>query len=146
MGYLDKYHHSKRGTARGVVEAVEYAALSYGFGYAQNRYREKASLFGVPADLLAGGVMKAMALFGGKYLKGAHSLVDTAANAGIGAFFHTMGAGHGGKKSGLSRVVVPAGDVDKVKKAVPSATILGDIPKQTQGAFLSTRDLAELSR
>lgn len=146
MGYLDKYHRRPGSTRHALGEGIAYAGASYGFGYLQNRYRERAQIMGVPADLAVGMVAKVAAVFGGRYLKGFHGVVDTVANAGVGAFFHTMGSGHGGRASGLKRFVVPASDVDKVKKAIPSATILGEIPRQTQGAWLSTKDLAELSR
>lgn len=147
--FLDKYHRDVKddGLVVGVVEVAEYAAASYGFGWMQNHFRDRASLFGAPADLIAGGVLTAASLFGGKYLHGGlHRLVDTVGKAGLGSWFHTMGAGKGAQTSGVKRVLVDAKDVQKVKSVLPKSTVLGEIPKAPHGDFLSSRDLANLAR
>jgi len=149
---IDRYHHhrtDKHGhVVPHLVEMVEYGGASYLFGYLQNRLGERASVMGVPADLLAGVVLKGAALAGD--LMGASgglsALANNVGNAGIGAFFHTLGAGHGSKSAGLKRVLVHESDVPKVKAAIPTATILGAIGKPPHGDFLSPAQLAALAR
>lgn len=150
MSYLDRLHKG-RGVMPHLVETVEYAGAAYGFGYLQNRYREKASVLGMPVDLLAGVVLKGAALSSELLGKGASgwmtSLANNVGNAGVGAFFHTMGAGHGAHAAGVKRMLLTsAADVAKAKAALPGATILGEIPKAPHGDFLSAAELAELAR
>jgi hypothetical protein len=149
MGYLDRLHKG-HGLTSHVVETLEYAGASYGFGYLQNRYREKASVMGVPADLLAGVVLKTVVLGSelmGKGVSGGFAtLLSNVGNAGIGAYFHTLGAGHGAQKSGVKRLLISEKDVEKAKAALPGATILGDLPKAPKGDFLSAAELAEMAR
>lgn len=150
MGYLDKVKKAVNPKASGVVPtvvgAVEYGAASYGFGYLQGRYRYKVG--GIPAELLAGLAGKALVLVGGDvmgYLPGLMPHVDILANAGIGAYMHTLGAGHGAKHGNVVRAV---GAVDEKKLAAvfPNATVLGALPKAPRGDFLSASELAELAR
>lgn len=149
MGYLDRLNPKKHPITGGVLlGTVEYAAASYGFGYAKNKWRDKAHVFGVPVDLLAGLVAKTLsvgALATGKF-EGAVPHLDALGNAGVGAFFHTLGAAHGAAASGLRRVLIPASDVAKAKAALPNATILGEIPKAPPGDYLSAADLARMAR
>ena len=70
--------------------------------------------------------------------------MDLVANAGVGAFFHTLGAGHGAKSAGVTRFMTTA-SADKVKAALPGVTILGEIPQAPAGNFLSARDLAAMA-
>lgn len=160
MSYLDKLHFGKKG---GVVHAVTsevvgagvYAGASYGFGYVQNRYRDKASLWGVPVDLLAGVGLTA-ATIGcdlyvghGKWGKRIHNLTPITRDvgrAGFGAYFHTLGAASGAAKSGVKRLLISEADLPKAKAALPNATVLGDIPKAPHGDSLSARDLAEMAK
>lgn len=145
MKYLDRLHGS--GKSHKVVSAIEYGAASYGFGYLMSRYRERASVYGVQADLLAGVLLKGVSLFGGRYVRGGvGTLVDNVSNAGIGAFFHTLGAGHGGEHAGVTRLVLDKKDVPRAKAALPNATVLGDIPRAPHGDFLSASELAALAR
>lgn len=147
MGYLDKLDPSGFGVLPKVVESVEYGAASYGFGYLQSRYR--ASVMGVPVELLAGVAGKALVLGGemmglpsskfGKVLSVAMPHVDVVANAGIGAYFHTLGVGHGAKAA----AALPAG---KAPTKALGTTVLGAIPKAPHGDFLSAAELAEMAR
>lgn len=151
MRYLEKYYPGRRhGTVNNLVGAavgvLVYGGASYGFGYAQNKYREKASLFGVPADLLTGAVLTGASALGLLGHGTIGHLGHDIGKAGVGAFFHTLGAGHGGAASGLTRAVVPKNQVSKLRAAVPSATILGEIPKAPHGDFLKPGDLAVLAR
>lgn len=151
MRYLEKYYPGRKGgkvntLVGATVGALVYGGASYAFGYAQNRYRERASLFGVPADLLTGAVLTGASAFGLLGRGAIGHLGHDVGKAGIGAFFHTLGAGHGGTASGLTRAVVPKGDVHKLKAAVPNATILGELPKAPHGDFLKPNDLSVLSR
>ena len=152
MSYLAKtramLETKKKGVVPSLVEAAEYVGASYGFGYLQNRYREKASLMGVPADLLAGVGLKAAALAADVMGKsgGVACLASTVGNAGLGAYFHTLGAGHGAQASGVKRLLISDKDVAKARAALPNATILGEIPKAPHGDFLSAAELAEMAR
>lgn len=149
MGYLDRLNPEKHPITGGVLlGTVEYAAASFGFGYAKNRWRDKAHVFGVPVDLLTGIVAKTAsiaALMTGKF-EGAVPHLDALGNAGVGAYFHTLGAARGAEASGLCRVLIPASDVAKAKAALPNATILGEIPKAPPGDYLSAEDLARMAR
>jgi hypothetical protein len=138
----------KAGLKENLMVTAEFAAASYGFGYLQNRYRQKAQMFGVPADLLAGVAFKAASL--GSHVFGVgHALaphLDIVGNAGVGAFFHTLGAGHGAKASGVKRLLVGDADLEKVKKVLPNPEIIGAIGKAPHGDFLSASELAALAR
>ena len=158
MSFLDHLNPAKPGWGAKALEGVEYSAASYGYGLVQNQFREKASLMGAPVDLLTGLVLKAAGIAGvvvgkGKYKRGvlgfaaAHS--NVIGNAGLGAFFHTLGAGKGGekyaKKSGMVKLLVPASQVDKVKAAIPG-TVFGAIPSAPHGDWLTHGDLKEMAR
>jgi hypothetical protein len=163
MGYLDKLvrggsrhkHLHKHPLVHDLMTTAEFAAGSYGFGYLQNRYREKASMFGIPADLLAGVGLKVVALGtemispSGRLGKLAHLVAPHAnafGNAGVGAFFHTLGAGHGAQASGVKRLLISEADVPKAKAALPNATILG-VDKETRPRdVLSAQELADMAR
>jgi len=140
---------SKKGTiaVRHVVETVEYAGASYLFGYIQNRYRNKATVFGVPVDLAAGVLLKGASLtmdLLGKS-EGLSSQANLFGNAGIGAFFHTLGSGQGGKAAGIRRALVKESDVKKLQAMLPDATILGVSEKAPVGDFLKPHELVTLA-
>lgn len=158
MGHLDKLvrgdgQHAKmhkHPLVHNLMSTGEYAAGSYAFGYLQNRYREKASLAGIPADLLAGAALKVVAigtnLTSNKWARRLAPHANTFGNAGIGAFFHTLGAGHGAQASGVKRLLISEADVPKAKAALPNATILG-VDKETRPRdVLSARELADMAR
>lgn len=141
MSFLNKLRPARLVPA--AIEAAEYGAASFAYGYAQNRWRDKATIKGVPLDLLGGVVFKAASLLtAGKM---AHHL-SIFGNAGVGAWAHTMGAGYGAKASGVRRLLVSAADADKVKKQFPGATVLGAIAPAPHGAFLSSEKLRDLAR
>lgn len=148
MGILDKINTAGKGVTNKVAEAVEYGVASYVYGYVQSRWREKASVAGIPADLVSGVVFKAASiaadLWGGKSLMKAAPHANVLGNTGIGAFFHTFGAGHGAQSSGVKRVLVKESDLPKLKGM--NVTVLGAIPKAPHGDYLNSRDLAELSK
>jgi hypothetical protein len=148
MSFLRHLNPTKKGLGSSVVEAVEYGAVSYGLGYVQSRYREKASLFGLPVDLLTGVAAKAASIAGHVWGVGRAlaPYTNVVGNAGIAAFCHTLGTGHGGDKAGITRLLINKSDVAKAKAALPGATILGEIPRAPHGAFLSSAELAELAR
>lgn len=146
MSYLEKL--KKRGLPN-LVQTGEYVGASYLFGYVQNKYRDKAQVWGIPADLASGVVLKAVSLgcdIAG-VATGLSSHVGTVGNAGLGAYFHTLGAGHGAHSAGVYRLLLTS-EADKAKalQAFPKATILGDLPKATRGDFLSAAQLAEMAR
>ena len=159
MGYLDKIHPRRSGAVSKVVELAEYGGASWLYGYAQTRYREKASIKGVPLDLAAGVGLKLLDIVGSLWAKdygggvikravrSASPHAGVLGNAGIGAFMHTWGAGVGGEKSGVKRLLVQDKDVDAVKKALGGrVTVLGEIPKAPQpGKFFSARELARMA-
>jgi hypothetical protein len=142
------------GAKRSIVDIAVYGGASYAFGYVENRYREKASVMGVPASLAAGVALTAGSLLstfvGGGRIGGlVHKIVPYAQDiglAGLGAYFHTLGAGKGAQHSGVARIMVDQKDVAKVKAVVPKSTLLGEIPAAPHGDFLSSRDLANLAR
>lgn len=148
--YPGKKHSTGHEVYKATVDAGVYAAASYGFGYVQGRYREKASLFGIPADLFAGVVLSGGALVAGDLLgyipEGINPIVAAVGHAGLGAWAHTHGAGAGAEKSGVRRLLIQEKDVAKAKAALPDAQFLGDIPKAGPGDFLSARELANLAR
>jgi hypothetical protein len=154
MGLVDKtlghIEPGQEGLMGRAVEGLEYFGLSYAAGYAQNRWRQKASLFGAPADFLVGlgGKIASVALdhWGGHRHRHLVSHANVLGNVGLGAFGHTLGAGAGAQASGVKRVLVDAKDVDKIKKLVPGSTVLGEIPKAPHGDLLSTRELQEMAR
>jgi hypothetical protein len=135
------------GLAGDVMTAAEYAGASYLFGYVQNAFPGRARLFGFPADLVTGVVAKAASLgltLTGK-VGGARPHLDVLGNAGLGAYFHTLGSGHGFKKSGRVRAILPASAADKLLKAVPESTIFGVDARAPQGDLLTASDLARLA-
>lgn len=146
---LTKINPSRGGLVPRMAEAAEYFGVSVATGYLQNRYREKASLFGVPAELVGGVGMKALALVLDMRGKGHGTLGSQAnilGNIGLAAYGHTIGAGLGASASGVKRVLVQAQDLPRVKAAVPGATVLGDIPPAPHGDLLSTAELREMIR
>ncbi len=142
---------SGNGVVRNMVTTAEYAGASYLFGYVQNAYPQHARVHGVPVDLAAGVAAKAASFLltmmgvSGK-VGSARSHLDVVGNAGIGAYFHTLGSGHGFNKSGRVRAVLPAGSVGKLNKAVPEATILGVSARAPKGDLLTASDLMSLAR
>ena len=148
MSYLAKLQRASKkvGLLHNVVETAEYVGASYVFGYAQNRWREQASIKGVPADLAAGITLKAASLVLDLIGKGHNvsSHINVVGNAGLGAFFHTMGSGHGGEKGGVKRLLVSSADAERVKKL--GVTVLGDLGKAAPGAYLSARDLHAMAQ
>lgn len=169
MSYLDKFLPRKSGTVgRGIHAAVDAAlpaAMIGGFGYAMNRYRDKSSVHvpvvgNVPVDLGAGVLGLAMTTFGLTSLLGrvtgigfikrhaykVDKMAGAVATAGLGSYAHTYGSGLGGKQSGVTRLMVDKKDVPRVKAAMPSATVLGEIPSAPHGDFLSSSDLRNLAR
>lgn len=150
MALLSKYHPRKSGLLSNVVETVEYGAASFGFGFLQNKYRG-ASVKGVPMDILAGVGLKAAALlmetYGGATASHVGSHVNVLGNAGVGAFFHTLGAGAGMKSAGVNRLLLPPGyPAQAAKKAIPGSEILGGISPAPKGDFLSSAELAAMAR
>lgn len=155
--YMSKVYHKAGGRSYGksykVVNALGsaavYSAASYGFGYMQNRWRERASVYGVPADLLAGVGLSAASL--GCELMGKAGALSALArdvgHAGLGAYFHTLGAGKGAKDSGVTRLLLknPA-QLAKAKAAVPDAEVLGAISAAPHGDYLSPAELAEMAK
>ena len=151
MGFLDYLNPDNTGPVARAVEGAEYFAASYGYGYVQNRFRERAAVGPVPLDLLAGGVFKAASIGLNLWSKKAGKLAKAApyanvlGNAGIAAFGHTLGAGAGAKASGVTRLVLAHHtDLATVKKVLPTATILGEIPKAPVGDFLTPAELERL--
>ncbi len=144
MSYLDRlYPGKKHGTVprliHEAVETAEFVGASYGFGYLQGRYREKASVLGAPADLVAGVAAKVvslgLSLWGKGEMLSPH--VNVLGNAGLAAYFHTHGVGAGSQKAGIKRILVHESDVAKVKKVLPDATVLGAIGKAPHGDMLT---------
>lgn len=151
MGFLDYLNPENKGTVARVVEGAEYFAASYGYGYVQNRFRERAAVGPIPLDLLAGGVFKAAAIGCGIWCKKGSALAKSTpytnvmGNAGIAAFGHTLGAGAGAKASGVTRLLLANhSDLAAVKKVLPNSTILGEIPKAPHGDFLTPSELERI--
>jgi hypothetical protein len=141
----------KHEAGKEVLDLVEYSGASYVWGYLMHRYGERASKWGVPADL-GGGLLASAAALGlglAGYGGGLTPLIGNVGRAGVGAFCHTLGAGHGSKKSGTTRMRLDAKDADKAQKALAAAgvktTVFGAIPQAPHGDFLSTRDLRQMA-
>ena len=152
---LKKLSSHPNGLAAGFVNyaivTAEYAAAAFAFGYIQNAYPDKARIAGVPTDLGVGVAAKAASLVvtllgKGGVLAKARPHLDIVGNAGIAAYFHTLGAGHGFKKSGRVRAILPAGSEAALSKAVPAATIMGVAANTQPKDLLSSADLAKLAR
>ena len=149
---LSKLASHPNGTGPGVVKdlvtTAEYAVASFAFGYVQNAFPGRAKVGPAPLDLAVGVAAKAVSLgltlFG--KVGGARSHLDVLGNAGIGAYFHTLGSGHGFKKSGRVRAILNAGDAAKVMKVAPATTVFGVSARAPQGDLLSASDLANLAR
>lgn len=141
---LEKYGPPRKSAGQKLTEGAAYAVASYGYGYAQNRWR--ASVGPVPLDLAAGIAAKAGALVFGRHLGSVGGLVDVLGNAGIGAFCHTLGSGAGSKKSGVRRLLVNEADLAKVKAVLPNATVLGEIGPAPHGDYLTHRELSEMAQ
>lgn len=149
---LDKLHKGsknvgvrKGGLVKEAVSVAEGAAASVAFGYVQNKYRDKAEIKGIPADLLVGALTKVVAVAADIYGKvpGWTPHLHSVGNAGINAYFHTLGSGLGGKAAfpeGSKRVMLPPG------AALPAgATVLGVIPAAPVGDHLSPADINRLA-
>lgn len=165
MSYYESLNPAKPGgkTHAIVEEALGmgvYGAASYGFGWAQNRYREKAHIGGAPLDLAVGGGLSVLTLLGdffgsklpvGKTLRkigaSAAPIVRDVGRAGVGAYLHTLGAALGAEGAGIRRALIKESDVPKIKAVLKdSVTFLGDLGKAPKGDFLSSKELAELAR
>lgn len=147
--YLNRLElHRGRSLMGEAIHTAEYVGASFAYGYVQNRYRDKASVAGVPLDLGLGAALKLgsivahMAGFSGLLVDQA----DLVGSAGLAAHFHTVGAGLGAEKSGVTRVIADKKDVPKIKAAAPSSTVLGSIPRAAHGDLLSPAQLAHLAR
>lgn len=152
--FLDKIHPRKDTKMSAAVETVEYVGASYGYGYLMGRYREKAELGGMPADLLVGGALRVAGLLG-EHWRGAPRFLKSAAPhatvlglAGLGAFAHMKGVGAGSRASGALRASLPPGtspsDLEKIKKLVPGTVFSGIPPARGPHNFLSSRELARM--
>lgn len=148
LSKLDKHPNGPGYSAvKNVVATAENALASYGFGYLQNAYPGKAKIAGVPADLAVGVAAKAVSVLA--TLSGHGGVLrphlDVLGNAGIGAYFHTLGSGHGFKKSGRVRAILPATAAAKLQAAVPESTIFGVQSRAPHGDVLTADDLAALA-
>lgn len=146
---LEKFYGAvtKRGSVGStLLETAEYAGASMGLGYLYGRYREKASLFGVPADLAVGLLGKTVGLGLDLFSRGSggagRQFLHAVGNAGLGAVAHKLGTGLGLRASGRKVVSLPAGAM------LPAgATLLGgDLPSAPPGDALGDADLEALSR
>lgn len=146
MSYLKKFSQGvtsksfMKSAVGNVARTVEYAGASAAFGYIQSRYRSQ--VMGVPVELAAGVVGKAVVLFGGEAMGLLPSVmphVDVISNAALGAWAHTLGVGYGAKQV----AALPPG---KAPTKELGTTVLGAIPKAPRGDFLSAAELAEMAR
>lgn len=148
LSKLDKHPNGHGyGAVKNLLTTAEYAAASYGFGYLQNAFPGKAKIAGVPADLAAGVAAKALSILSTLSGHGGalRPHLDVIGNAGLGAYFHTLGSGHGFKKSGRVRAILPAGAAAKLQAAVPESTIFGVQSRAPHGDVLTADDLAKLA-
>ena len=154
--YFDRLLPGKHGShthnvGKELLDVAEIGGASYAFGYLQHKYGEKMSLWGVPGDLLAGAVLTVGAVVATAFDvgDGVTPIARNVGHAGLAAFFHTLGAGDGSKKSNEARLRIEAGDLPKAQKALAGAgvktTVFGAIPKAPHGDFLSTRDLRAMA-
>lgn len=146
MSYLKKFSQGvssksfMKSAVSNVMHTAEYAGASWGFGYLQSRYRSQ--VMGVPIELAAGVVGKALVLFGGEamgLLPQVMPHVDVVSNAALGAWAHTLGVGYGARQAAS----LPPG---KAPTKALGTTVLGAIPKAPHGDFLSASELAEMAR
>ena len=155
MSYLSKLYPGRKGSKghavfNALTDAAVIPAMAYGFGYVENRYRERASVQGVPVSAVAGAagvaINLAASLFGVRQLRGVAGIAGEIGTAGLASYFHTLGAGKGADHSGVKRVLVDGKDMNKLKSVLPQSTVLGEIPKAPVGDFLSSSELAHLAR
>jgi hypothetical protein len=125
------------------------AAYSGGFGYIKGRYREQASVMGVPADLLVGVLATAAGavatISGGGQSSLGHQL-DMLGDAGIMSFTNSIGAYYGAKASGRQVLVLNPGTSAPAALPAgysqPGMSVLGDIPPAVGGAYLTAEEIA----
>jgi len=139
-----KFHNIGTEMARTVV----YGSVFYGLGFAQNKWKDKAKVGRVPADMALGlggtGLGLLATLFG--VGRGVQPWLWEGGRIGLAAFGHALGAGHGGQSAGQARVLMPKKDVAKALAAVPGAVVVGAIPPAPTGDWLSVQDLRSLSK
>lgn len=132
-----------------------YGVASGVAGYALGAYPDRMRYRGVPTLPLAGGIAKALSLsigqfgLGGKFggLAGkSRPILDVIGNAFIAVYIATIATSKGFPKSGRARLVVPAGDINKVKAAAPTATIVGVSQPAPRGRELTPSDIEAIAR
>lgn len=132
-----------------------YVGTSAAAGYFIGAYPEHLRTVGLPTVGLVGAVAKLAPLVlgyfkvGGKLgslaRKGTPAL-DVIGNALIGVQIASIATSHGFPKSEHARVVVPQGDVNKLKAAVPSATIVGVSQAAPVGRVLDLGAIEEIAK
>lgn len=136
-------HRSSNFTNYLVDKGERYAGAA-AFGFVKNYYREKAMVKGIPADLLAGGLLTlgavAMEMFSHGRSKAACHL-NAIGDAGVMSFFNSMGAAYGTKMSGR-KVYVLAPGAAAPAALPPGMTAVGAIPQAVGGAYLTAEEIA----
>lgn len=108
--------------AQHTLEMLEITGSAFGFGLLKG-YRGETTIFGVPADLVAGVGLHAFALFGvGGNMENHFRAVG---NGALAAYAHTAGAGIGNRQANRS--------------------VQGEYPYQIQGESITSDDLADLA-
>lgn len=140
--------HSGPGLGAEIVGTGVYVAASEIFGYVHGRYRDKAEVMGVPANLLVGvlGKLSAIALYaqGGKLRNKAHYL-NNIANAGIGSYVFADGVARGTRAAGRKIYVLESGGTPpSLGRGLTQTDVVGEIPQAMGGAYLSREELESL--
>lgn len=144
------------GTAVGsVVHGLESYGAGRLFGYVHGMYREKASLWGVPANLLAGIGLKVAAIGAALVTDRLSptarepwwaSHLETIGNAGIAAFGFAQGVADGTKSSGRKIIILPKGAAAPTLPAGSVTDVVGEIPPAAPGRYLDLDQLQTAAR
>lgn len=135
-----------------LLHTAEVAAAAEGFGYLHGRYREEASIKGVPLNLVAGLGLKAVVLGAGLLSRGSEmpgwaSHVDAVALAGLGSYMFADGVARGTKAAGRSIFILESGAArPKDMGGLKQTDVVGALPQAVGGAYLSADDLRAARR
>lgn len=150
MSFLAKVKHhvphvaDRRGVAGYLVDKGERYAAAAGFGYLKGAYREKASVRGLPVDLLSGAALTLLAVglevwSGGRSALAPH--MNAVGDAGLMSYFGSLGAAYGVKTSGRKVYVLDKG-AKPPASLPPGMTAVAGIPQAVGGAYLSPEEVA----
>jgi len=151
----DHQHGHKQGLVGNLTTVAEYGIASGAAAYYLAAYpgRQRVHVAGrsLPTLPFAGVTAKLASLAITQFhalsmLRKLRPYLDVAGNAWLGLYVASLASAKAFEKSGQARVLVSQGDVDKIRKASPTATILGVAQMAPPGKVLSADDIANIAR